>query len=254
MVHADSAVHPSGEIIGVVRNANYESLKTTPEPATFLPYRRFPTRRDLRRSHRTPAQQGWSRRSGRWSHRSILMCRCYELGTMNAAVAASMSQSRFYTVLLTAFAAIALLLATLGVYGVISYAVSQQTRDFGIRIALGAGSHDVVNLVLGRGALLILPGLAAGILGALFLTRTIRESFVRRRATGSADSCARVRRVRHRGRDRVLAASSSGGTGGSNHRDARGVRAKPTARPTVSASSRLRIQRRRQRLTRLGRR
>jgi ABC-type antimicrobial peptide transport system permease subunit len=93
---------------------------------------------------------------------------------MNAAVADSMSQSRFYTLLLTAFAAIALLLATLGIYGVISYAVSQQTRDFGIRIALGASSHDVLNLVLGRGALLILPGLAAGMLGALFLTRTIR--------------------------------------------------------------------------------
>jgi ABC-type antimicrobial peptide transport system permease subunit len=57
---------------------------------------------------------------------------------------------------------------------VVSYAVSQQTRDFGIRIALGAESHDVVNLVLRRGASLILPGLAAGILGAAFLTRAIR--------------------------------------------------------------------------------
>jgi ABC-type antimicrobial peptide transport system permease subunit len=53
--------------------------------------------------------------------------------------------------------------------------VSQQTRDFGIRIALGADSHDVVNLVLGRGAILILPGLATGILAALFLTRVIRS-------------------------------------------------------------------------------
>src|SRR5262249_53298223 len=76
--------------------------------------------------------------------------------------------------LLAAFAIIALLLATLGVYGVVSYAVSQQTRDFGIRIALGAASRDVVSLVLGRSAALILPGLAAGILGAIFLTRAIR--------------------------------------------------------------------------------
>jgi ABC-type antimicrobial peptide transport system permease subunit len=60
------------------------------------------------------------------------------------------------------------------VYGVISYAVSQQTRDFGVRIALGADSQDVMNLVLRRGASLILPGLATGILGALFLTRVIR--------------------------------------------------------------------------------
>lgn len=90
------------------------------------------------------------------------------------ALAESVSQSRLYTQLLGAFAAVALLLATLGVYGVVAYAVSQQTRDFGIRIALGADSHDVVNLVLRRGASLIVPGLAAGILGAVFLTRAIR--------------------------------------------------------------------------------
>jgi ABC-type antimicrobial peptide transport system permease subunit len=93
---------------------------------------------------------------------------------MKAAVSDSVSQSRFYTELLAAFAAIALLLATLGVYGVVSYTVNQQTRDFGIRIALGAESQDVVNLVLGRAASLILPGLAAGVLGAVFLTRVIR--------------------------------------------------------------------------------
>lgn len=171
----DSAVHPSGEIIGVVRNANFESLKTTPEPATFFPYRRFPTIFNTTFVLRTALPVAGLERQIRQVVASVDPdVPIYELGSMNAAVAESMSQSRFYTVLLTAFAAIALLLATLGVYGVISYAVSQQTRDFGIRIALGAGSHDVVNLVLGRGALLILPGLAAGILGAVFLTRTIR--------------------------------------------------------------------------------
>jgi putative ABC transport system permease protein len=92
---------------------------------------------------------------------------------MNAAVAESVSQSRFYTLLLGAFAAIALLLATLGVYGVVSYAVSQQTRDFGIRSALGARPYDVMTLVLRRGALLILPGVGSGLLGALFFTRAI---------------------------------------------------------------------------------
>jgi putative ABC transport system permease protein len=60
------------------------------------------------------------------------------------------------------------------VYGVVSYVVSQQTRDFGIRMALCADSHDVVSLVLRRGASLILPGLAVGILSAVLLARTIR--------------------------------------------------------------------------------
>jgi putative ABC transport system permease protein len=170
---ADSVVHPSGEIIGVVRNAYYTSLKTPPEPATFLPYRRFPLGATfVLRTALPPA--GLEREI-----RGVLASvdpdvPTFELGSMNAAVAVSVSQSRFYTLLLSAFATIALLLATLGIYGVVSYAVSQQTRDFGIRIALGADSRDVVNLVLGRGASLILPGLGAGILGAVFLTRTIR--------------------------------------------------------------------------------
>jgi len=166
-------VHPSGEIIGIVRNAYYSSLRSQPEPATFLPYRRFPLGATfLVRTSLPPA--GQEREIRRLVASVDPDVPAYELGTMNAAVAESVSQARFYTLLLTAFAAIALLLATLGVYGVVSYAVSQQTREFGIRIALGAGSQDVVKLVLGRGASLILPGLAAGILGALFLARTIR--------------------------------------------------------------------------------
>ena len=71
---ADTVVHPSGEIIGVVRNAYYASLKTTPEPATFLPYRRFPLGATfLVRRHSRP--RGWSARSSAWSHRSIRTCR-----------------------------------------------------------------------------------------------------------------------------------------------------------------------------------
>jgi putative ABC transport system permease protein len=169
----DSAVHPRGEIIGVVRNAYYSSLKSNPESATFLPYHRFPLGTTfLLRTALQPA--GLEQEIRRVIESVDPYVPTYELGTMNAAVAESVSQSRFYTLLLGAFAAVALLLATLGVYGVVSYAVSQQTREFGIRVALGAGSQDVVNLVLRRGASLILPGLVAGILGAVFLTRAIR--------------------------------------------------------------------------------
>jgi putative ABC transport system permease protein len=167
-------VHPSGEIIGVVHNAYYASLKSQPEPTTFLPYRRFPLAATfiLRTALPPSGLEPEIRRVVSSVDPGVPM---FELGTMNAAVAESVSQSRLYTLLLTAFATIALLLATLGVYGVVSYAVSQQTRDFGIRIALGADSRDVMNHVLGRGAALILPGLGAGILGALFLTRAIRS-------------------------------------------------------------------------------
>jgi putative ABC transport system permease protein len=169
----DSVVHPQGEIIGIVRNANYSSLNARPEPATFLPYRRFPLGTTF--VVRTTLQPAGLEEEIRRVVASVdPEVPTYEVGTMNAAVSESVSQSRFYTIVLGAFAAIALLLATLGVYGVVSYVVSQQTRDFGIRMALGADSHDVVSLVLRRGASLILPGLAVGILSAVLLARTIR--------------------------------------------------------------------------------
>jgi putative ABC transport system permease protein len=170
----EDKVHPVGEIIGIVRNASYASLKAKPEPATFLPYRKFPIGTTfLLRTALPPA--GLEQEIRRVVASVDPEVPTYELGTMSAAVDESVSQSRFYTLLLTGFATVALLLATLGVYGVVSYAVTQQTRDFGIRIALGAKTRDVMTLVLGRGASLILPGVGAGILSALFLTRTIRS-------------------------------------------------------------------------------
>jgi putative ABC transport system permease protein len=169
----DSAVHARGEIIGVVRNASYASLRSQPEPATFLPYHRFPLGATfVVRTGLDPA--GLEREIRRVVASVDPNVPTYEMGTMSAAVAQSVSQSRFYTELLTAFATIALLLAALGVYGVVSYVVNQQTRDFGIRLALGASSRDVANLVLRRGMFMILPGLVAGLAGALLLTRAIR--------------------------------------------------------------------------------
>jgi putative ABC transport system permease protein len=91
--------------------------------------------------------------------------------TMDHIVSQTLSSRRFAMILLAAFAAGALLLSSLGIYGVISYIASQRTHEIGIRMALGAQRGDIVRLVLGQGTKLALFGVAVGILAALGLTR-----------------------------------------------------------------------------------
>ncbi|HEY1337540.1 MAG TPA: ABC transporter permease, partial [Bryobacteraceae bacterium] len=96
-----------------------------------------------------------------------------DIQTMDQMLVRSVSTQRFQTVLLGVFAALALALAVVGIYGVISYSVAQRTNEFGIRMALGAGRGDVLRLVLRQGGGILLGGLALGLAGALALTRTI---------------------------------------------------------------------------------
>jgi putative ABC transport system permease protein len=91
--------------------------------------------------------------------------------SMDQTVSESVGQPRFRTTLVGLFAITALLLAVIGIYGVISYGVGRRTREVGIRMALGAGGADILRLVLGEGAALMAAGLAAGLAGAVFLTR-----------------------------------------------------------------------------------
>jgi len=95
--------------------------------------------------------------------------------TMNQVIADSLAQQRFSMILLGAFAAVALLLASLGIYGVISYLVGQRTHELGIRLALGAQRRDVLRLVLSHGMKMALGGVALGLVVALGLTRLISK-------------------------------------------------------------------------------
>jgi predicted permease len=90
---------------------------------------------------------------------------------MNEIVAGTLASRRFLLELLGTFAAIALLLASVGIYGVISYSVSQRTREIGIRMALGAQRSDILRSIVGQGAALSMAGIALGILASVFLIR-----------------------------------------------------------------------------------
>jgi putative ABC transport system permease protein len=94
-----------------------------------------------------------------------------EIKTMDQFVSESISSRKFNALLLAIFAGLALVLATVGVYGVIAYSVSQRVQEIGIRMALGAQPSSVVRLVLGRGMVLVVVGVAIGLSTSLALTR-----------------------------------------------------------------------------------
>jgi len=95
----------------------------------------------------------------------------FETRTVRSYVDDALAPARFALVLIGIFAGIALVLAAVGLYGVISYSVRQRTRELGIRIVLGAGRANVVRMVLGQGLALTLAGVVLGLIGAVTLSR-----------------------------------------------------------------------------------
>jgi putative ABC transport system permease protein len=109
--------------------------------------------------------------------------RIFQVMTMEQLLAESYAPRRFQAWLFGIFGALALVIATVGIYGVISYAVSQRTHEIGIRMALGAQASDVLRMVVWRGMSLTLVGVAIGLAVALALTRVIKSLLFNMSAT-----------------------------------------------------------------------
>jgi putative ABC transport system permease protein len=96
-----------------------------------------------------------------------------DIKTLEQVASSAVARTRFTMLLLLVFAGVALLLAAVGIYGVISYSVTQRTHEIGIRVALGAQRRDVIGLVARQGMALALVGMGGGLIAAFFLTRVM---------------------------------------------------------------------------------
>ena len=161
----------SFEIIGVARDVKFDGLAAPSEPAYYLPASQAPLEdmTVLVRTSSDPRAVISSLRQAVWSIDPNQPLS--NINTLEKIVADSIAQPRLNMLLMMLFGGLALLLSAVGIYGLLSYAVTQRTQELGIRMALGANVSDVLKLVLKQGMLLALIGEAIGLAGAFALTR-----------------------------------------------------------------------------------
>ncbi len=159
------------EIVGVVGNVKHRSLSAELQPEVYIVDKQNPrpTMMFVIRTSNDPNNLVAAIRHEVQSQDNLLAI--YNVRTLDQYLAASVAQPLFNTLLLGIFAAVALLLTIVGLYGVMSYSVTQRTHELGIRMALGASPVDVLKLVLKQGMGLTLLGVVLGLAGAFGLTR-----------------------------------------------------------------------------------
>ena len=161
-------------IVGVVGDVRDRGVDTSPNPTIYGFALQRPAFSSMSMVVRTSVDPSSLTPALREAVRSLNPNLPTSLRTLDEVFSSSLDQRRFSLVIFAVFAAVALLLAVMGIYGVTTYAVTQRTQEIGIRMALGAQVKDIVRLVLQQGMLLVLIGEAVGVAGAFALTRLMR--------------------------------------------------------------------------------
>ena len=166
-------VNPLCEIIGIVGDVKHYGLDVETQPMVYWPDPElpYPWMTLAIRTQTAPLQVAGAVRQVVGSMDRDLPVA--EVRPMDDWLADSVAQARFSTLLLSIFAGVACLLAVVGIYGVMAYAVTQRTHEIGVRMALGAQSRDVLSMIVGNGLKITIAGVALGLAGAFALTRLL---------------------------------------------------------------------------------
>ena len=176
-LHASDPPRPWSTIVGVVADVRHSNLEDTPPPQVYSSVYQGEPMDSLYVAVRTrvvpDAMVSTVRRTIRNIDPRLALADIHVMGEL---VSEATARRRFQTTLLTAFGVVALALAAVGLYGLMSYTVRQRTREIGVRLALGARTSDVLLLVAGQGARVMLLGIPIGTVAALVLARVLAST------------------------------------------------------------------------------
>jgi predicted permease len=165
----------TARVIGVVGDVRFRGIQSRPMAEIYMSYYQQPLSYRMMLHLRTTQDPAFVAEAARRALREVARgFPVYDVATLEERIGGSLGQARFMAQLLSLFAILALVLATIGTYGVISYGVAQRTREMGVRIALGATARDVIRLVVGQGVRLAVVGGIIGMAGAIVATRSIQ--------------------------------------------------------------------------------
>jgi putative ABC transport system permease protein len=174
----DDETRAGGEVVGIIGDVKEAGLGEANPPQIYVPYRQWPIQGMVVVMKTAVPPQSIAETARREVQAVDPNLPIANVRTLEQVVSRSISQPRFYMTLLAVYAAVALLLADVGIFGVLSYAVAQRTREIGIRMALGARAGSVLGLVVRHAMLLAGAGVAVGMTATWFLSKTMMSTML----------------------------------------------------------------------------